>query len=180
MKIQLFHACIPAVLSLMLTCKETAAPDAPCMIQTDSDAIAPTLLTLSYAEKIMGEPAELTCNTFITKGDTLEYKCDYTAISPDQITRKTGKLYFMYEVYASVAAAENAYAFIYQANSGHQGVEIVTGVGDEAYYHSDGTNFYFYLVRKDEKMFRMKLNKVTSHSSEDSFKEVAKLIADEL
>jgi hypothetical protein len=123
----------------------------------------------------MGEPEELTCNTFIKKGDTLEYKCDYTAISQDEITGKTGKLYFMYEVYASVTAAENAYTSIYQANSGHEGVEIVTGLGDEAY-----SAFYFFLVRKNEKMFRLKLNKVTSHSSEANFKEVAKLIADEL
>ncbi len=180
MKIQFFRAYIIAIISLMLTCKETSAPLVPCIIQTDSAAIAPRLLTLPYAEKIMGEPAELTCNTFIKKGDTLEYKCDYTAISQDEITGKTGKLYFIYEVYASVTAAENAYTSIYQANSGHEGIEIVTGLGDEAYYHSDGTAFYFFLVRKNEKMFRLKLNKVTSHSSEANFKEVAKLIADEL
>ncbi|HEY6977595.1 MAG TPA: hypothetical protein VH396_14960, partial [Chitinophagaceae bacterium] len=152
----------------------------PCVIQSDSIAIASKLLTLSDAEKIMGEPAELTCNTFIKKTDTLEYRCDYTAHLQDTITGKTGKLYFMYEVYADVAAAQNAYTAIYKANSGHEGVEIVTGLGDEAYYHSDGTNFYFFLVRKSEKMFRMKLNKVTSHSSEVKFKEVSGLIVDKL
>jgi len=180
MKLQLVHACILAITSLAPTCKETALPDEPCEIQSDSIAIAPKLLTLSYTKKIMGEPAELTCNTFIKKEDTVEYKCDYTAISKDETTDKTGKLYFMYEVYVDAAAAENAYTAIYKANSGHQGVEIVTGVGDEAYYHSDGKNFYFSLVRKNEKMFRMKLNKVTSHSSEADFKEVTKLIADGL
>jgi len=180
MKIQFLHACMLALINLTPTCKETSLPDEPCVIQPDSVAIAPKLLTLSYAEKIMGESAELTCNTFIKKEDTLEYKCDFTAISKDEITGKTGKLYFMYEVYGSVAAAENAYTSIYKANSGHEGVEIATGVGDEAYYHSDGKNFYFYLVRKDEKMFRIKLNKVTSHSSEANFKEVVKFIADEL
>ena len=110
----------------------------------------------------------------------MEYKCDYTALAEDASTGKTGKLYFMHEVYAGVAAAQNAYASIYHANSGHEGVEIVAGLGDEAYYHSDGKNFYFFLVRKKEKMFRMKLNKVTSHSSEKNFKEVARLIADKL
>lgn len=180
MKLRLAYACMLAALTLMSTCKETTAPDVPCMIQTDSNAIAPTLLTLSYAEEIMGEPAELTCNTFIEKGDTLEYKCDYTALSKDEVTGKTGKLYFMYEIYPNVVAAGDAQASIYNANKGHQGVEVVTGVGDEAYYHTDGTNFYFYLVRKNEKMFRMKLNKITSHSSEENFKEVAKGIADQL
>jgi ribosomal protein L24E len=77
-------------------------------------------------------------------------------------------------------AAKNAYAEIYQANKRHEGVEIVPGLGDEAYYHSDGTNFYFFLVRKDKRMFRLKLNKVTSHSSVMNFKEVARLITDRL
>ena len=177
---QFVHGCILAITSLAPTCKETSLPDQSCEIQPDSVAIAPKLLTLSYAAKVMGEPTELTCNTFIKKGDTLEYKCDFTAISKDETTGKTGKLYFMYEIYASAAAAEIAYTSIYKANSGHEGVKIVSGIGDEAYYDSDGKNFYFYLVRKNEKMFRMKLNKVTSRSSEANFKEVTKLMADEL
>jgi hypothetical protein len=154
--------------------------DTPCTIQADSIAIASTQLTLPDAEKIMGEPAALTCNTFVQRDGTLEYKCDYTALSEDDRTGKTGKLYFMSEVYAAEDAAKNAYTEIYEANRKHEGVEIVPGLGDEAYYHSDGTNFYFFLVRKDKKMFRLKLNKVTSHSSVTNFKEVARLITDRL
>lgn len=152
----------------------------PCIIQTDTFAIASKLLTLSDAKMIMGEQVKLTGNTFIKKGDTLEYKCDYTAISQDAITSKTGKLYFMYEIYDGIAAAANAYGSIYQANSKHKGVEIVSGLGNEAYYHSDQTGFYFVLVRKNKKMFRLKLNKVTSHSSETAFKEVVRRIVDKL
>jgi hypothetical protein len=151
-----------------------------CIVQTDTLAIAPKLLTLTDAEKIMGGQVKLTCNTFIKKGDTLEYKCDYTAVSQDAKTTKTGKLYFMYEIYHDVAAAANAYDAIYKANSRHKGVEIVSGLGNEAYYHSDQTGFYFVLVRKNKKMFRLKLNKVTSHSSETAFKEVVRRIIDKL
>src|SRR5678815_5032557 len=96
MKIQIFQAYVLAAVSLMFTCKQTSTPadvSEPCIIQTDSDAIASKLLTLADAEKIMGEPAELTCNTFTKKDDTLEYKCDYTALSQDLVTGKTGKLY---------------------------------------------------------------------------------------
>jgi hypothetical protein len=182
MKLEIFAAYV-AMICLFSSCKKTSAQNdnnEPCIIQSDSAAIASRLLSLSYAEKIMGEPAELTCNTFIKRSDTLEYRCDYTALLQDEKIGKTGKLYFMYEVYAGVAAAENAYTTIYQANSGHEGIEVVTGLGDQAYYHSDGRNFYFFLVRKNEKMFRMKLNKVTSHSSEVYFKEVARLIVDKI
>ena len=86
----------------------------------------------------------------------------------------------MYEVYGGVAAAANAYAAIYQANSRHEGVEVVSGLGNEAYYHSDQTGFYFFLVRKNKKMIRLKLNKVTSHSSVIEFKNVTKGIVDKL
>lgn len=163
------------------TCGKTPANvNEPCTIQADSIAIAPKLLTLTDVEKIMGEPAELTCNTYIKKDDTLEYKCDYTALSQDPVTGKTGKLYFMYEIYGRVDAAASAYTAIYQANKGSGGVEVIPGVGDEAYYHSDQTGFYFFLVRKNEKMFRLKLNKVTSHSSVVEFKEAARRIVDRL
>lgn len=152
----------------------------PCITQTDTLPIASKLLTLTDAKKIMGEPAKLTGNTFIKKGDTLEYTCDYTAIAQDAITSKTGKLYFMYEKYKGAAAAANAYSAIYQGNRGHKGVEVVSGLGNEAYYHSDQTGFYFFLVRKNEKMIRLKLNKVTSHSSVTEFKAAAKRIVDKL
>ena len=183
MKIEILAAYIVAMIGIFPACNKTYGPiddTQPCAIQSDSTAIASKLITLPSAEKIMGEPAKLTCNTFIKKNDTLEYKCDYTAILQDEVTSKTGKLYFMYEVYASVAAAENAYTFFYEANSGHEGIEIVPGLGDEAYYHSDGKNFYFFLVRKKEKMLRLKVNKVTSHSSEAEFKSVTRLIVDKI
>ena len=148
-----------------------------CVVQTEDVAVGSKILTLSDEEKIMGEPASLTCNMFAQKGDTLEYKCDYTARSKDPVTGKSGKLYFMDEVYANAAAAHDAYAFFYKSNSTHAGFEPVRGLGDEAYYHSDGKNFYFYLVRKGNRMFRMKLNKVTSHSSEEEFKKVGRLVS---
>ena len=181
MKCKFLPVYILSLIGLFAACQKAPTNvDEPCMIQADTVAIASKLLTLTDAEKIMGEPAKLTCNTFIKKGDTLEYKCDYTALSQDVITGKTGKLYFMYEIYGGVAAAANAYTGIYQANSRHEGVEVVSSLGNEAYYHSDQTGFYFFLVRKNEKMFRLKLNKVTSHSSVVEFKEATRRIVDKL
>ena len=83
-------------------------------------------------------------------------------------------------IFDGVATAENAYSAIYQANNKHNGVEVVSGLGNEAYYHSDQTGFYFILVRKNKKMFRLKLNKITSHSSVIEFKEAARRIVDKL
>ena len=183
MVLNIFSLYLFTVISLSYSCEKSpvsAQSEETCVVQTEDVAIGSKLLTLPDAEKIMGEPASLTCNMFTKKGDTLEYKCDYTARSKDPVTGKTGKLYFMDEVYTSAAAAHDAYVVFYKSNSTHAGFEPVKGLGDEAYYHSDGKNFYFYLVRKSNRMFRMKLNKVTSHSSEEEFKKVGRLITDRM
>ena len=182
MRLGIFPVYMLVVTGLFSNCEKSSNEEAePCAtIQADSTAFASKQLTLSDAEKIMGEPAMLECNTFLQRGSTLEYKCTYTALAEDDRTGKTGKLYFMSEVFAGDDLAKTAYAEIYESNRRHEGVEIVTGLGDEAYYHSDGTNFYFFLVRKGSKMFRLKLNKVTSHSSVADFKEVARLIVDRI
>jgi len=182
MRLQILPICILVVTGLFWNCKKSSTGDSePCAaIQPDSIAIASKQLTLADAEKIMGEPAMLSSNTFVQNASIPQYQCTYTALSEDDRTGKTGKLYFMSEVYIAEEVAKAAYAEIYEANRKHEGVEIVQGLGDEAYYHSDGTNFYFFLVRKNKTMFRMKLNKVTSHSSVTGFKEVAQIIVDRL
>ncbi|MES1215696.1 MAG: hypothetical protein ABUT20_09270 [Bacteroidota bacterium] len=181
MKHKLFSLYVFAIFGLAASCQKAPGNlNNSCATEPENIAIAARLLTLPDAEKIMGEPAKLSCNTFIKKGDTLEYKCDYTALQRDAKTGKTGKLYFMYEIYNGTSSAASSYKAIYEANRIHEGVEVVKDLGSEAYYHTDGTGFYFYLVRKNEKMFRLKLNKITSHSSALQFKTVTKQIADKL
>lgn len=132
--------------------------------------------TLSDAEKILGEPAHLTDSTMKIEGDASTYSCAYAANSKDKKTGKTGAIYFMFEQYAQVASAQKVYSSIKTANEGHEGIKELQDLGDEAYFHSDGENFYFILVRKGDKMFRMKVNKITSATSLDEFNLIAKNI----
>ncbi len=134
----------------------------------------------SDAEKILGEKAHLTDSSSTIKKDTLEIKSAYTANSKDQKTGKTGVIYFMIEEYDQDSSAKNAYNFIKVANENHEGVKTVHDMGDEAYFHSDGQNFYFILVRKGKIMFRIKVNKTTSHTSLNEFNLVSKKISDDL
>ena len=71
----------------------------------------------------------------------------------------------MIEQYNQDLSAKNAYNSIKAPNENHEGVKIVHDMGDEAYFYSDGRNFYFILVRKGKIMFRIKVNKITSHTS---------------
>jgi hypothetical protein len=132
------------------------------------------------AEKILGEPAFLSDSSSTTKKDTLECKLAYTAHSKDPKKGKPVVIYFMIEQYAADSSAKNAYAAIKVANEKHEGVKIIHDMGDEAYFHSDGENFYFILVRRGNKMFRIKVNKITSHTSLDEFNRISKQISDGL
>jgi hypothetical protein len=119
----------------------------------------------SDAEKILGEKAFVSDNSRVIKKDTLEYKSAYSAFLKDQKINKTGVVYFMIEQYSQDLSAKNAYACIKTANENHEGLKIVLDMGDEAYFQSDGQHFYFVLVRKGKIMFRIKVNKITSHTS---------------
>ncbi len=134
----------------------------------------------SDAELILGEKAHLSDSSSAINKDTLEIKRAYTENSEDSKTGKTGVIYFMIEEYSKESSAKEAYQFFKTANEKHEGVRTVDNMGDEAYFHSDGTNFYFILVRKGKIMFRMKVNKITSHTSLSGFNLVSKKMADAL
>jgi hypothetical protein len=134
----------------------------------------------SDAESILGETAFLSDSSSAIKKDTLEWKAAYTAYSKDPKTDKTGVIYFMIEQYSQDSSAKNAYNFFKVANETHEGVRTVHDMGDEAYFHSDGENFYFILVRKGNRMFRIKVNKITSHTSLNMFNLVSRKISDGL
>jgi len=149
------------------------------VIQKDTTT-AQRLFSLSDAEKILGEAAQLIENEEDTTEGIFTSKCVYKALKVDKKTGKTGVIYFMFEQYKDVASATNSYTVIQKANENHEGVVVLHNMGDEAYFHSDGSNFLFILVRKGAKMIRMKLNKTTSHTSNEAFDEVGKKITDAL
>lgn len=146
--------------------------------RSDTPFLKRQYFTLPDAQKILGEKSHLSDSSTAVKKDTLEIKNAFTADAIDPATGKTGVIYFMIEEYSQLSSAKNAYQFIKVANEKHEGVKVIQGMGDEAYYHSDGNNFYFYLVRKGRRMLRIKVNKITSHTSLKEFYRVAKKIAE--
>jgi glycine betaine/choline ABC-type transport system substrate-binding protein len=143
------------------------------VIQDSKEIQENKLLTLPDAEKILGEPAHLTESSSIGTGEVSAYRYAYTANSIDQKSGKTGVIYFLLEKYNNISAAQKKYSDIKIANQNHEGVKVLHDLGDEAYFHSDGQNFYFIMVRKGEKVFNMKVNKTTGKTSLDAFNLVA-------
>jgi hypothetical protein len=130
-------------------------------------------LSLQDAEQMLGESTHIKNSSAYLEGNTKTYESSYFANAVDTVTGKTGTLYFMYEEYENVESASLSYESIRKANERAPGVQPLIGVGDEAYFHSDGTNFLFVLSRSENKMFRIKVNKTTSHTNEVAFIAIA-------
>ena len=107
-------------------------------------------------------------------------KCTYTAMKKDTKTDKTGAIYYLAELYSDAGSAHKSYAAIVSSNASMPGQSNLPGVGDEAWLHSDGENFHLIMFRKGNKAVRIKINKVTSKTSLDELKNVAREIASKL
>lgn len=150
----------------------------------------PDLFTLPDAEKILGEPGHLSDSGSTTKGtasrynvkdsvaeiklNASTYRSTYTANSMDKKTGRTGIIYFVVEKYPEEAAAKTVYSFYKRANQNKPDFKELHDLGDEAWF---GTSPLFVYVRKGDKIFVLKVNKMTSMTSLEQFNIVAKHIA---
>lgn len=136
-----------------------------------SESICPSQ---TQANKILGQPAKFTESSLEKKNNINQFKCTYTAVDKDSRGR-LGHLYYMAETYPSSKAAHDTLAYYHAQNNRSPGWKIISGIGDEGIIHTDGSNFQLLIVRKDAKMIRVKVNKITSYTpSIDTMKEIAK------
>jgi len=157
--------------TLLLGCTPTHST----LVPSDATKISwnpEVTLTLADAERILGEDAHLSETLSYLDGSTKVYTSTYLSNKTDEKSGKTGAIYYMIEEYKNIESARLAYESIRAANEKAMGVVPLSGVGSEAYYHSDGENFLFVLIRNDNFMIRMKVNKITSHTDKAAFKEV--------
>ncbi|HEY9840276.1 MAG: hypothetical protein ACAI44_18275 [Candidatus Sericytochromatia bacterium] len=138
------------------------------------------ILTLAQAESILGEKARLSESAAYLQNAVRTYASTYQANSPDRASGKTGALYFMLEEYPDVAAATVGYAGIWDGNKAHEGIQQLADLGDQAYFHSDGSHFLFVLARKGRQMIRLKVNKITSQTSKDAFMDISRALTEAL
>lgn len=133
----------------------------------------PVRLSLTEAEKIMGEAVRLNDSSSGYASGAYFYKCSYFGISTDSVTGRIGKLYYMYEEYDKESEAHNVYQGFKTANEKNSPLKDLS-FGDEGYYQGPPGPPPFILVRKGNKMLRLKVNKSTSHTSSEGFMDVAK------
>jgi hypothetical protein len=132
-----------------------------------TNALEDLCLAKSDVEKILGSPAQQTeSQTFNNKG-VIQHKCTWKATKEDL----NSNLYYIGEQYDNAEAAHKVFTDIVTSNTGSG--QSRPDIGDEAWLHSDGTNFIIIIVRKGDKMIRMKVNKLTKETSIDEMKRIA-------
>jgi len=148
------------------------------------------LFTLTDAEKILGEPSHLSDSGWYAPGAGREnspkdsvlplkklassWRCAYETNAIDNKTGKTGIIYFHVEEYPNVSSASAVYSYYKRSNETHAGFKELYGYGDEGWY---GNSPLFVYVRKANKIWGMKVNRMTSKTSSDGFDQVVKKVA---
>lgn len=137
-------------------------------------------LTKVGSEKILGQPVKLVEATTETKDNLQILKCKYSAFAKDKASGSEINLFFMLEKSSDTKQAKQIYKKIWDSNKNHHGIEVLNGIGDEAYAHSDSPNFHFVMTRKGNFTIRLKVNKAVESTSLDELKAFAKRIVAEI
>jgi len=120
------------------------------------------------AEKILGFPALQTESTILNKENVVRHQCSWKATQEDL----NSNLYYLDEQYDNAESAHKVFEDILVSNRNNSGQSRPT-IGDEAWLHSDGTNFCLLMVRKGNKIIRMKVNRLTKETSIEEMKRIA-------
>ena len=137
-------------------------------------------LSLAEVEKILGQQAVLTESSFEKKDSAFKQKCTYTANKADIKTNNLAHLYCLFEKYDNDLLAQNVYKNILTGNQNMPNLHKIYNLGDEALRHTDFVNFDMIIIRKGNKLIRLKINKITSLTSPCELQIIAKKLTDSL
>lgn len=108
------------------------------------------------AERILGQAAQLTEDKKETSDNRIKRSLSYTALDKEEGTHRPINLHYTLTKYPDSVLARRAYNDILKSNTNLPGQSSLTGIGDEAWYHSDSENFSVIIVRKSDMLMLMK------------------------
>jgi hypothetical protein len=138
-----------------------------------------TCLTKTEAEKILGGPSSLVDKRSAQKkSNYLRYTCTWLYHGRGGLKAgDSSHLYYMLEIYPDTAEANKIYDDMAASNRRMPGAETITGMGDEAWVHTDGNHFQLLIMRKANRLLRIKINKTTQRTSMEELKKAGRQIA---
>lgn len=129
-------------------------------------------LSQQEAVLILGEPCYLKTDYDSLSKGVQKYQSTYFATSGNDAAKPTG-LYYMFERYEKEGEAKKTFEAFKTGNQALTGFELLSNMGDQAFFHTDGQNFHLIIARKGTKMIRIKVNKITPKTSVAEMKKIA-------
>ncbi|MCX6296039.1 MAG: hypothetical protein NTX97_08230 [Bacteroidetes bacterium] len=140
----------------------------------DSALVSSYFITIDDAGKILEKPSHLKDSTYKYSNGILRYSFDYVANYVDSTSK--GRLFFSYEQYRDLEMAKNTYTSIKTENEKNNLITALNDIGDDAFLQKDYLNEPFIIIRKGNKIFKLKVYYVTSQASLDALISTAKLM----
>lgn len=137
-------------------------------------------LSFAEAEKILGQKVESVKNSWNSADGKTVFKCHYRAIEKDKTSVEEVNLFLMLEESSSENEAKNIYKMIWESNKHHKRVEVLSGIGNEAYSQSNKPNFHFVMARKGKFIIRLKVNKAIETTSLQELKIFAMKLVEQM
>ena len=138
------------------------------------------VLDIGQAERILGNKGRLEKVTAYLDGATRAYQSSFRDDRLDPATGKTGTLGYMYEEYQSAEAAKSFLDSTLKANHLRPEDAIHMEAGAELHYFTGGDVIRMFMIRREYRLFRLKVNPVTSRYSLVELRKVAAELAKRL
>ena len=137
-------------------------------------------LTKRDAERILGQTVKLTMAKKEKKDDVVKISITYTGLENEAGSNRQVNLHYSLTKYTDLGLATKAYALILKNNMGMPGQTLIKELGDEALYHSDDKNFSLIIVRKNENLLLIKINKQTKKFAKDELLKITEGIVSKI
>ena len=130
--------------------------------------------------RILGNQSHVEQVTAYEHEGTKAYQVSFRDVGLDPAVGKTGSLGYMYEEYQSAEAARFFLDATLKANHLSPDDAIRTQGGAELHYFTGGDVIRMVMIRKENRLVRLKVNPVTSRYSLAEFQRIAAKLAERL
>ena len=141
----------------------------------DSTLQSLNFISLSVAEKILEQPSRIKDSIWKFEGEIWKYKCVYNGNLKDSVKGRAS-LYFGFEHYKQIKDAKRFYDLTKAENAKSSTVTDLSKTGDEAFLVKDQLNCPLIIIRKANKIFKLKVYNINSATSLNQLQLLAKQI----
>lgn len=133
-------------------------------------------ITNADAGKILEKPSYLKDSTYRYANGLLRYTFDYLASRIDSTSK--GRIFFTYEQYKNDSFSKDIYQSIKTENEKLGSLTAIKNIGDEGFFQKDSQGQPFIIIRKNNKVYKLRVFYVTSDTSlNEAINVIKKIVA---